>query len=232
MAGFKRSQPGIRFSGEKVTADEEDQYVIYSIGQPGTAVAWFASAGTAGTSTNTAYVIINRYPDYPRNINYILAGTGAGMAGTFTTNGYDQFGNKVTEVVAIGTAANGGTVVGTTTFARVDSGTLNYGTAVGNGTPQIGFVPGTACLFGLPVPIAGSADVVFASMLAGTGAITLNGGTVGALVTATTPAGGTPPVASFRAFAALTGSQTINVWIKSSYVPDSIPVVSNLKLAV
>lgn len=232
MAGFKRSQPGLRFSGEKITADEEDQYNIYTISQPGTANIWFGTGAIAGTSTNEALVIINRYPDYPRNINYILNGTGNGMAGTFGITGFDQFGNKVTETVATGTANNGGTVVGTQIFASVTSGTIQLGTAVGNGTTQIGFVPGTGCLFGLPVPIQGSADVVFASMVAGTGAISWNGGTVGAFVSFTSPASGTPPVATIRTPAALTGSQTINVWIKPTYIPDNIAVVTNLKQAV
>lgn len=232
MAGFKRSQPGLRFAGEKITQDEEDQYLIYSISQPGTANIWFGTAPIGGTSSLGTVVVINRYADYPRNLNYILVGTGAGMAGTFTAVGFDQFGNKVSEVVPTGTASNGGTVVGTQIFAQFTAGTVNFGTAVGNGTTQIGLVPGTGCLFGLPVPIAGSNDVVFASMVAGTGAISLNGGTIGALVGATSPAGGTPPVATFRAFSALTGSQTLNIWIKPSYVPDNISTVANLKLAV
>ncbi len=232
MSGFKRSQPGLRMAGDKISNDEEDQYFIYDISQPGTANLWFGTAPIAGTSATGTVVVVNRYPDYPRNINYILVGTGAGMAGTFIVSGMDQFGRVVTETVATGTAANGGTVIGTQTFARFDGGTVQFGTAVGNGTTQIGFVPGTGCLFGLPVPIAGTQDIVFASMIAGTGAITVNGGTIAGFVNAQSPAAGTPLVATFRAPAALTGSQTINIWIKSSYIPDNIPTVSNLKLAV
>ena len=31
MAGFKHSQPGLRFANEKVTPDEQDSYFIYDI---------------------------------------------------------------------------------------------------------------------------------------------------------------------------------------------------------
>ena len=61
-------------------------------------------------------------------------------------------------------------------------------------------------------------------MTNGTGAISWNGGTVGGYVKVSQSAiltGGT-----------LSGSETLNVWIKPSLAPDSIPVVSNLKLAV
>ena len=225
MAGFKRSQPGLRFNaGEKVTADEQDVYEVYNISSPGTAASWFGTCAAGGTSAVTALGVANRYPDYPRNMNYILVGTGAGMAGTFVTNGYDQFGSPISETVAIATAANGGTVVGTAIFGRFDSGTISFGTAVGNGTVRLGFVPGTACLFGLPVKIAGTTDIALASMTNGTGAISWNGGTVGGYVKVTPSAiltGGT-----------LSGSETLNIWIKPSLAPDSIPVVSNLKLAV
>lgn len=226
---FKRLQPQLRFNVDKITADEEDQYFLYSISQPGTASAWFGTAPVAGTSATGTVVIINKDADYPRNLNYTLVGTGVGMAGTFIVSGFDQFGNAVSETIATGTASNGGTVVGTQTFAQVTNGTVQFGTAVGNGTTQIGFVPGTGCLFGLPVPIGGTKDVVFASMLAGTGAISYNGGTIGGFVGVTSPLSGTPPVATFRSVAILTGSQTINVWIKPTYIPDNIPTVANLK---
>lgn len=229
MAGFKRSQIGLRQAGERITQDEEDQYLIYNISSPGTSANWFGTSNVAGTSSLGTVGIINRYADYPRNLNYTLVGTGAGMAGTFIVSGVDQFGNTVSETVATGTASNGGTVVGTQIFAQFTGGTVQYGTAIGNGTPLIGFVPGTGCLFGLPVPIGGTKDVVFASMVAGTGVISWNGGTVGGFVGVTSPLSGTPPVATIRAVAALTGSQTINVWIKPTYIPDNIAIVANLK---
>lgn len=221
MAGFKRSQPGIRFAGERITADEQDDYNIYAIGNPGTSNLWFGTAPVGGTSSLGTVVITNRYADYPRNINYTLVGTGAGMAGTFTAVGVDQFGSAVTEVATTGTASNGGTVVGSAVFARLDSCLVNFGTAVGNGTTKVGFVPGTGCLFGLPVKIAGTQDVVLLSHNAGTGNVSYNGGTVAGFINTTYHA--------IRPAAAVTGSETINAWIKSSFVPDSIPTVTNLK---
>lgn len=221
MAGFKRSQPGLRFSGEKVTADEQDDYNIYTVGNPGTSNLWFGTTPIAGTSATGTVVITNRYADYPRNLNYTLVGTAAGMAGTFIVSGLDQFGSVVSETVPTGTASNGGTVVGTQVFARFDGGTVQFGTAVGNGTPKVGFVPGTGCLFGLPVKIQGTQDVVLMSHNAGTGNVSYNGGTVAGFINTTLHA--------FRPAAALTGTEQINVWVRSSFNPDNIPVVANLK---
>lgn len=223
MAGFKNNfEPGLRFNRtNRVTADEQDDYYIYTIGNPGTSNIWFGTAPIAGTSATGTLVITNRYPDYPRNINYVLVGTGAGMAGTFITSGLDQFGSPVSETVATGTANNGGTVVGTQIFGRIDGGTIQFGTAVGNGTTKWGFVPGTGCLFGLPVKIAGTQDVVLLSHAAGTGIVSYNGGTVSTFINTTQMA--------VRPAAAVTGSETINAWIVSSYVPDNVPQVANLK---
>lgn len=224
MAGFKRSQPGLRFSSEKVTPDEQDEYVNYTIALPGTASAFFGTAVVGGTSAVTAVVVVNRYPDYPRNINFSLAGSAAGMAGTLVYNAFDQFGSVFQETIATGTASNGGTALGTKIVASFTSGTISYGTAVGGGTPSVGFVPGTGCLFGLPVKIGSATDVVFLSMNAGTGAITYNGGTVAGFVNTAQHA--------IRPAATLTGTQVINAWVVSSFVPDNIPFVSNLKQAV
>lgn len=224
MAGFKRSQPGLRFSAEKVTPDEQDEYFHYSIAMPGTANAFFGTPAVGGTSAVAAVVVVSRYPDYPRNINFSLAGTGAGMAGTLVYNAFDQFGSVFQETLATGTASNGGTVVGTKIVASFTSGTVSYGTAVGNGTPSIGFVPGTGCLFGLPVKLGTTADIVSLSMVAGTGVISYNGGTVAGFVNVAQSA--------IRPAAALTGSQVISAWIVSTFVPDNIPVVSNLRQAV
>jgi len=86
------------------------------------------------------------------------------------------------------------------------------GTAVGNGTPAIGFVPGTGCLLGLPVRLAGTTDVVHIGMNAGTGAVTVNGGTVAGFVNST--------VHAIRPPAALSGTQAINVWVKPTLITE------------
>ncbi len=41
MSGFKKSQPGLAFSGEKITPDEMDRYEIYHIVNPGTTASWW-----------------------------------------------------------------------------------------------------------------------------------------------------------------------------------------------
>lgn len=228
MAGFKRSQPGIRFSGERITPDESDEYVTYAISNPGTAnPVWFGTAPIAGTSGTNAFVITNLYPDYPRNVLFSMTGSAAGMAGTVTVVGVDQFGSAITETISYGTASNGGTSAGTKVFGRVNSATMQFGTAVGNGTPKLGLVNGTSsvgtCYFGLPVKIQGTADIRFASIVAGTGPVSFNGGSVSSYI-------GTAMSSIYLGGYSQTGSETINIWIQSSFVPDYITTVSNMKL--
>src|SRR3990167_9270449 len=106
---FKRSQPGIRFSGERVSPDEMDNNFVYQINNPSTTALgtlFVGSGGTAGTSANIALVVNNKYPDYPRNVAFNIHGTGAGMAGTLTINGEDQVGSQKSEKITICTASN------------------------------------------------------------------------------------------------------------------------------
>lgn len=219
---LKRTEPGIRFSGIKVSPDEMDRYETYVIANPSTALLgplFIASAGTAGTASSIALVINNKIPDYPRNVQFALAGSATGMAGTMTLNGFDQFGSNITESFGFGSADNGGTVAGTKVFGQFTSGTLNYGTAVGNGTPSISFVPGTACRFGLPVKIGAASDVIHIGMSAGTGPISVGGGTnIGSLVNTDTH--------SFRPFAAFGGTTFFNVWIKSTYNSEDVAIAA------
>lgn len=216
---FKKNQIALRQATFGVTPDEMDRYEVYTVNNPATALLgplFFASAGTAGTASSIALVVNNKYPDFPRNIQFSLAGTGVGMAGTATVNGQDQFGSAITESFGFGSADNGGTVAGTRVFGQIISGTLNYGTAIGNGTPGFAGVPGTACLFGLPVKIQSVTDVVRYGMSAGTGPISVGGGTnIGSLINAGT--GPVPGVHAFRPFAAFGGTTFFNVWIKSTY---------------
>lgn len=225
MAGLKKHHPDLTFSGNLVTPDEIDRYEVYQVIMPGTNSAWWASAGTAGTSAVVPLVIINRLPDYPRNIRFAIAGSGAGMAGTLVANGYNQFGNEIQETISFGTAANGGTAVGTKVFAQLTSGTVYYGTAVGDGTPAIGFdTAGTTTKFGLPNKIAGTTDVVLISRLTGAGAQSVNGGTVAAFIDVDNHA--------FKAPADITGTTTLNVWYKSRYNAAGEANMTGLTLAV
>lgn len=211
MSGLKKHLHALSIAKSEyaVVPDEIDRYEVFTI-KPAISTTFFASAGTAGTAASVAMTITNRIPDWPRNINFILAGSAAGMAGTLVVNGRDQFGGSIQESIGFTAADNGGTTVGTKVFAQITSGTLNYGTAVGNGTPGIGFVPGTGCLLGLPVKIGKAADVVHLGMSAGTGPITYGGGTIAAFVDS--------GVHAVRPAAALNGTSVINVWVKPSYL--------------
>lgn len=210
MSGLKKHLGALSIARSEyaIVPDEVDRYEVFRI-HPAIAASYWASAGTAGTASAIALAMVNRIPDWPRNVQFILAGTGAGMAGTLTVNGRDQFGGSQAETMGYGSADNGGTVAGTKVFAEITSGTLSYGTAVGNGTPAIGFVPGTACLLGLPVKLGAATDVVWLGMNAGTGAITYGGGTIAGFVNL--------GVHAVRPAAAINGTSTINVWIKPSY---------------
>ena len=219
MAGIKSFLPDIKILDRGVTWDEMDAYRVLTL-QPAINVRWWASAGTAGTASSIALAMLNRLPDWPRNVNFILAGTGVGMAGSLDLNGKDQFGNSITETIGYGSADNGGTTAGTKVFAQLDSGTLRYGTAVGNGTPQIGFVPGTACLLGLPDKINGTTDVVHLGFAVGTGAVTYNGGTIAGFVNS--------PMHAIRPVAALDGTAEVMVWYKSNYDATVVGTVNNL----
>lgn len=229
MAGFKKSQPGLRTAGEKITPDEIDQYYVYQIVNPGTAnPAWIGTAAVAGTSATGSFVITQRYPDYPRNILFTLAGSAAGLGGTTVVSGQDQFGSATTETIGFAGTNNGGTQAGTKVFGRIDSATMAFGSAVGGGTAKLGFANGTSgagtCYFGLPVKIQGTADVALVSINAGTGPVSINGGSVSSYI-------GTALSSIYLGGYSQTGTEVVNVWIKSSYAPDSIAVVSNLKIA-
>ena len=211
MSGLKKHLHALTIAESEyaIVPDEIDRYEVFTI-RPGTAGAtYLASAGTAGTASSIAVVVNNRLPDWPRNVEFALAGTGVGMAGTLILNGRNQFGGSIQETFGYGSADNGGTVLGSKVFAQIDSGTLNYGTAVGNGTPAIRVFAGTGCLLGLPVKLGGTTDVVHLGMSAGTGPITYNGGTIAGFVDTA--------VHAIRPAAAFTGTQVINVWVKPSY---------------
>lgn len=210
---LKRIEPGLRFalSEYAVSPDEMDRYEVYNINWPNFGNQWaVGTALIAGTSTDRALIFNTILADYPRNLEGVLLGTHGNMEGTFIVNGYDQFGKAITENLAITKAANGGTTVGTKVFSSFRTGTFVSGTFVGNGTLKLGYgTSGTTCQFGLPVKIGGTADVVKYNWNIGTGAINVNGGSIGAYVNATNH--------SVLAPLDLVGSLAIQVWIKSTY---------------
>ena len=223
MAGLKRNEPALMFGGAQVTPDEIDQYTVYQVVNPGTSAAWFGAPAAGSLSGVKAIVITNAISDYPRNLLVTVAATGSvtAIAGTATVNGKDQFGSVISETIVASAAAATATGQGTKVFAQITSGTYSYGTNSVAGTATIGFSTGTSTLFGLPVKIAGTKDVVLLSHNAGTGVVTVNGGTIGAYVNATMHA--------IQPAATLTGTEAITVWVESNYNPTNIAEVSALR---
>lgn len=173
----------------QVTPDEMDQYMQYVVIHPGTA---HNAVGTAavGTSTQTkAFVITNLRPDYPRNLLFDLSGSND-IGGTATINGFNQFGDPITESIGFGTKVSPGTQAsGSQIFAQVVSGSVTFAAgSAGSGTPVLGYsnVAGTAgvgtalgCLFGLPSKIQKVSDVKSITWDNNTTTTALLGGTVG-----------------------------------------------------
>jgi len=209
---LKRAIPGLRFdlSSNAITPDEQDAYTVYSVIFPNANEKFLGTTAVTGTSTAQAIVFDNILLDYPRNLECVHLGTHGHMNGTFVINGFDQFGNAITENFAIADATNGGTTAGTKVFSSVRSGTFTPGTAVGNGTPKIGVgTSGTTCLFGLPCKIGAATDVKMLTFAAGTGAAAVAGGTIAAFVNTGMHAIASP----FD----LAGTTVIQAWVKSTY---------------
>jgi hypothetical protein len=180
--GYKNREPAFQAAGYKITPDEIDEYKQYIIVYPSTN----GTVGTAAAGTSTqakSLVVVNAICDFPRNLEFGVAGS-SDMGGTWAVNGKDQFGESISETVAVGTAANGGTTVGTMIFAKVTSGTFTFTSgAVGSGTPKVKYAnaEGTT-MFGLPWRLGGTADVKAISYSKNFVPTVLNSGTIGAYV--------------------------------------------------
>lgn len=232
MSGLKRGLPELRFSSNfgstpllAVTPDEIDRYEVITIDAPassvGLAPTWVGTGVVAGTSTNEALVIINAIPDWPRNIEFAVTGTAAGMAGTLIMTGFDQFGSAITETLTVATASNGGTTVGTRVFGQFTSGSIQLGTAVGNGTTRVGLgTTGTTALFGLPFKLGGTTDVKILTFTAGTGAVSVNGGTIAAFVNV--------PMSAIKSPFNVIGTTSITVWARPTFNSENLGLVANL----
>lgn len=168
--------------GYKITPDEVDRYEIYDISIP----SQNGTVGTAASATATqakAMVIVNKYADYPRNLEAGASGT-ADYGGAWVVNGKDQFGATIQETFTVGTTANGGTTVGTMIFAEVTSGTFTATSdSVGGGLPKVKFANAEGTTrFGLPFRIGGTADVKVITYAKNFVPTAINGGTIGAYV--------------------------------------------------
>src|SRR3972149_2189906 len=220
--GIKQDYPDLGMLGQKIAPEEIDRYEVYQIVNPGYSASWFGTWAVAGTSAVGTAVLINALADYPRNLEFSLTGTGAGMTGTTTVYGYNQFGGSINEVFTFAGAANGGTVAGTKVFASISAApVLTFGTAVGNGTPRLGVgTLGTTTLFGLPAKLGGTTDVKLLSKGGSVGMLTVNGGTIAAFVDVTTH--------SIKAPTTVASANSIMVWYRPTYDAKADPNMANL----
>lgn len=222
--GLKAHYPDFRFSGNQVTSDEIDRYDQYQVAFPSFSATHFGSA-TAGTvSEVNAIGLGNTRADYPRNAAAVFSGS-AVVSGTVAITGVDQFGVAQTENFGLAQGTQeAGTVAGTKIFAQITAATATMGTGViGTGTVSLGVpIAGASTFFGLPVKIAGTADVKAITWCDENGVSTsLNGGTIGAYVNATNH--------SFRGTEDLAGTMIYTALIKSSYFDETLTgTIANL----
>jgi len=141
----------------QISQKDMDQYYIVQVQNPAISSSWFG-AGTSTGTTVQPIVLASQYADWPRTAAYCFTGGTAG--GTITANWLDQFGSPVTETVALGSVAGGGTTYGTAIVAKFVSGTVNPNTST-TGTYTIGYgTVGTSNWFGLLTKVGGTSDLV------------------------------------------------------------------------
>lgn len=219
--GIKHDYPDLGMLGQKIAPEEIDRYEQYVVAFPSYSGVWFGTWPVAGTAATGTLVITNAIADYPRNLEFALAGSATGMAGTATIYGTNQFGGSINESFGFGSADNGGTVVGTKIFAQISAGTLLFGTAVGNGTARLGVgTLGTTTLFGLPAKIGGTTDVKMLSKGGSVGMLTVNGGTIAAFVDSVNHAIKSPTN--------VVSANIISVMYKPTYDAKADPNMANL----
>jgi hypothetical protein len=163
MPGLKKHYPDVRFSSNRVTADEIDQRVYYKVLKPSISDSFL---GTVEATEADDFVIDETKTDYPRTVLVSITGVAGGMGGTATVTGTNQFGQSQSETIGFASANGGGTAAGTKIFDTVTAATVDGldgldGTAIG--TCALGFAIGTAsgieAYFGLPVKIGAVSDV-------------------------------------------------------------------------
>ena len=114
-------------------------------------------------------------------------------------------------------------MVGTKVFGQFTSGTVSFGTAVGNGTTRIGpGTTGTTSVIGLPYKLGGTTDVKIIGWTGGTGAVAINGGTIAAFVNV-------PQSGINLPFNTPIGTASLNVWARPTFNAENLGLVANLK---
>lgn len=213
---LKRGVPGLQFAYKNyaIVPQEIDRYEQFIVAFPSLDNKWFGTTAVTGTADTKALVIRNAIADYPRNVEFAIAGSHDAIGGTCIVNGNNQFGVNISETLTFSKASLGGTGVGTKVFAQITSGTIYFGTYAGSGTSRVGVgTTGTTTLFGLPFKIGGTGDVKNIAWQNGTGALTVNGGTVGGFVDATLHA--------IKAPTTIAGTMIMSVIAKPTYDPES-----------
>lgn len=223
---LKKYFPDFQFSGNKVSPDELDMYDQYAVIFPGTSQTAIGTTAV-GTSTQAkALVLINAVPDYPRNLFASCSGSND-LGGTFVVNGFDQFGQTISESIGFATVVSPGTsAVGSKIFAKVTSGTWTFAAgSAGSGTPKLGVAyggtAGSTSWFGLPIKIGAVSDVKRITITKNFVPTTLNGGTVNSTIVSTT-------THAFAGTANIGTADTFVVTAKSTY--DSSQEVNNAGL--
>jgi hypothetical protein len=222
--------PAFAFSGAQVAPSEIDRYEIINVVNPiyGTNnVGTFAVAGTSAAGKSMVFASGNVTADYPRNLVFRLTGTAAALGGTATIYGYNQFGVYQTEAFGNAGSDNGGTYVGTKVWAVISAGTLNYGTAVGNGTAVVGFGTAvTTTLIGLPFKVGGTNDLKILSCSTNHVAGSVPGqGTLGAFLNVAQHAILAPLAIGGTAW-------TLQAWLKPTYNASTEVQMANLTARV
>lgn len=165
MPGLKKHHADVRFSGNKVTPDEMDQYQYTYVLYPATGTAFIGTAAAGSATQAKALVMLSQQLDYPRTVKLdIAAASGTVLSGTCHLVGTDQFGSAVTEDIScVGTQTvdRAGTVI----FKKISAGTVTFGTSLGTAlaTATVGVAIGTAAdkvaRFGLGYKIKSTSDV-------------------------------------------------------------------------
>lgn len=160
---LKQNFPEMYISGQKVTADEFDQDLTYTVINPDVGTARLGTATVTGDGLGTL-VGPGIFTDFPRAVSLSILGVAGGMGGTATVTGKDQFGNSISESIGFATAAGGGTALGTKVFSRIGTVTATIaglgGTAIGS--IYLGYsttAENAAMVVGLPVRIGAASDL-------------------------------------------------------------------------
>lgn len=134
----------------------------YNILKPSVSSIYVVNVEDISGGDVAACTLVRPILDYPRNLLYTLTDAASDtLEGSFTTIGTDQFGNVVTETVAVDydVAATG---AGTQIFATITSVEFHdSANAAASDTASVGVaVTADVASFGLPDEIAATTDVI------------------------------------------------------------------------